>query len=85
VNKILADADLNLKKWGSNSPDFLRQMADSAGQGRAKPENIHQLGSNSEEKVLGVFWDTHLDNQGIQNPEHFFYQDGAGQQSRWGL
>ena len=52
VKKMLADADLNLQGWVSNSPEFLRQMAESAG---PRPENIHQLGSNSEEKVLGVF------------------------------
>jgi hypothetical protein len=59
VKKVLADAGLNSQRWKSNSTKLLRQMAESAG---PKPENIHQLRSNSEEKVLGVSWDTHLDN-----------------------
>ena len=48
----MADADLNLQGWVSNSPEFLSQMADSTG---PKKKNIPQLGSKSEEKVLGVF------------------------------
>jgi hypothetical protein len=45
VKKMLADADLNLQGWVSNSPEFLRQMVDSAG---PRPDNIHQFGSNSK-------------------------------------
>ncbi|XP_057366955.1 uncharacterized protein LOC130687814 [Daphnia carinata] len=66
VRKMLADADLNLQRWVSNSPDFLQQMTVST---RLSSSNIHQLGSNCEEKVLGVFWDVHSDTLGFKVAE----------------
>ncbi|XP_057380669.1 uncharacterized protein LOC130703066 [Daphnia carinata] len=66
VRKMLADADLNLQRWVSNSPDFLQQMTVSTG---LSSSNIHQLGSNCEEKVLGVFWDVHSDTLGFKVAE----------------
>ncbi|XP_045034629.1 uncharacterized protein LOC116930576 [Daphnia magna] len=66
VRNMLVDADLNLQRWVSNSPDFLQQMTVSTG---PSSSNIHPLGSSSEEKVLGVFWDIHSDTLGFKVAE----------------
>ncbi|KZS18189.1 Uncharacterized protein APZ42_015704 [Daphnia magna] len=66
VRNMLADADLNLQRWVSNSPDLLQQMTVSTG---PSSSNIHPLGSSSEEKVLGVFWDIHSDTLGFKVAE----------------
>ena len=57
MKTLLADAYLNLQSWVSNSEDFRRAMTNGE---KAEPK-IHPLGCNGEEKVLGVFWETHSD------------------------
>jgi hypothetical protein len=49
--------------------EFARVPASDARQCWAKAGEYSSVGSNSEEKVLGVFWDTHLDNLGFKVAE----------------
>jgi hypothetical protein len=61
----LAEADLNLQSWVSNSEEFMRAMAC----GEKAEQKTHPLGDSGEEKVLGVFWDTHTDTLGFKVAE----------------
>jgi hypothetical protein len=62
MKTLLADADLNLQSWVSNSEDFRRAMTN----GEKAEMKIHPLGGNGEEKVLGVFWETNSDTLGFK-------------------
>ena len=57
MKTLLADDDLNLQSWVSNSEDFRRAMTN----GEKAETKIHPLGGHGEEKVLGVFWETNSD------------------------
>ncbi|XP_032781189.2 uncharacterized protein LOC116919325 [Daphnia magna] len=60
VKNMLANADLNLQRWISNSSEFMRSLSNNV-KPHSNPPPFHPLGCNEEEKVLGVFWDTRSD------------------------
>ncbi|XP_046632671.1 uncharacterized protein LOC124312218 [Daphnia pulicaria] len=64
VKDALANSDLNLQSWISNSIDFLRAVS------RTEPEpdsiSAHPLTGENTEKVLGIVWDPKADLLGFK-------------------
>ncbi|XP_045032663.1 uncharacterized protein LOC123474519 [Daphnia magna] len=63
VKAALANADLNLQRWISNSREFVLRITTEVPMDQP---SSHPLSGDAEEKVLGVVWNTHLDTLGFK-------------------
>lgn len=60
VKKVLADGDFHLEGFVSNSPEFTNALQPSE-RNRDGREEVHDIGADEEEPVLGIMWRPHRD------------------------